>query len=331
MARPWLSIRVDLVEGGGHASIWPRPGRIFAAARRHTFAALATAIDDAFARWDRAHLHRFTPRRRHPDRPTRLEGDDDWGHAPPLTDGRRLTLGRPSGDEQFLYTFDLGDDWTHLCTVAPARIDPLQTVGNAPDTPLPYWGWARSPISTAASSTATTATPTSRPPPNSPTSRHCDRTGDPADRDAGSAPRRATDGSRTAVPGPAPEPLPRRGFVCVSTHHRWSAISARFSASTTATPDRVGVVVLATVSGGEHPHAGGELLARSARSARLAGEVHSGPRPLSPSIGDAVGRPGCRRRRRVGPASELRARGCRGCRGGTPGPRSAAFRRTRGA
>lgn len=60
MARPWLSIRVDLVEGGGHASIWPRPGRIFAAARRHTFAALATAIDDAFARWDRAHLHRFT-------------------------------------------------------------------------------------------------------------------------------------------------------------------------------------------------------------------------------------------------------------------------------
>ena len=59
MARTWLSIRVDLVEGGGHTSIWPRPGRIFAAARSHTFAALAHAIDDAFARWDRAHLHRF--------------------------------------------------------------------------------------------------------------------------------------------------------------------------------------------------------------------------------------------------------------------------------
>ena len=28
MARTWLSIRVDLVEGGGHDSIWPRPGRI---------------------------------------------------------------------------------------------------------------------------------------------------------------------------------------------------------------------------------------------------------------------------------------------------------------
>lgn len=58
MARTWLSIRVDLVDGGG-LSLWPRPGRIFAAARSHSFAHLATAIDDAFARWDRAHLHMF--------------------------------------------------------------------------------------------------------------------------------------------------------------------------------------------------------------------------------------------------------------------------------
>jgi hypothetical protein len=49
MARTWLSIRVELVEGRGER-LWPRPGRIFAAARSHTFAALATAIDDAFAR-----------------------------------------------------------------------------------------------------------------------------------------------------------------------------------------------------------------------------------------------------------------------------------------
>lgn len=40
--------------------MWPRPGRTLAAARTHTFAQLATAIDDAFARWDRAHLHEFT-------------------------------------------------------------------------------------------------------------------------------------------------------------------------------------------------------------------------------------------------------------------------------
>src|SRR5206468_2827930 len=58
MTRTWLSIRVELVEGHGE-HFWPRPGRIFAAARTHTFAQLATAIDDAFARWDRAHLHEF--------------------------------------------------------------------------------------------------------------------------------------------------------------------------------------------------------------------------------------------------------------------------------
>ena len=58
VARTWLSIRVQLVEGRGER-LWPRPGRILAAARSHTFAQLADAIDDAFARWDRAHLHEF--------------------------------------------------------------------------------------------------------------------------------------------------------------------------------------------------------------------------------------------------------------------------------
>lgn len=43
VARTWLSI-VKLIEGGGD-HFWPRPGRILAAARTHTFAQLATAID----------------------------------------------------------------------------------------------------------------------------------------------------------------------------------------------------------------------------------------------------------------------------------------------
>jgi hypothetical protein len=59
VARDWFSIRVELVGGGG-ADLWPRPGRIFAAAPAHTFKALGDAIDDAFARWDRAHLQEFT-------------------------------------------------------------------------------------------------------------------------------------------------------------------------------------------------------------------------------------------------------------------------------
>src|ERR1700704_4115732 len=56
--RTWLSIRVELVEGRGE-HYWPRPGRLFAAAGSHSYAQLANAIDDAFARWDRSRLHEF--------------------------------------------------------------------------------------------------------------------------------------------------------------------------------------------------------------------------------------------------------------------------------
>jgi hypothetical protein len=121
MARTWLSIRVDLVEGGGHESIWPRPGRIFAAARSHTFAQLATAIDDAFARWDRSHLHMFRLGE------TVLTGPVEWDEPPEgAQPSGSVRLSRLSLEEQFVYTFDLCDDWTHLCTVGaqphrPAR------------------------------------------------------------------------------------------------------------------------------------------------------------------------------------------------------------------
>ena len=37
--------------------------------------------------------------------------------------------------------FDFGDQWQHLCTVGPRRIDPLETLGIVPDRPLPYFGW----------------------------------------------------------------------------------------------------------------------------------------------------------------------------------------------
>lgn len=136
MARTWLSIRVDLVEGRGER-LWPRPGRIFAAARTHTFAHLAEAIDDAFARWDRAHLHEFSLADG-----TRLttpyDDDDDVG---PANDDRRIKLSRLAPGEHFVYVFDLGDSWTHLCTVGPERIDPLDELGIVPSLPLPYFGW----------------------------------------------------------------------------------------------------------------------------------------------------------------------------------------------
>ena len=96
MARSWLSIRVELIEGHGE-HYWPRPGRIFAAARSHTFRDLADAIDDAFARWDRSHLQEFTLASRTrlciPDPDWEVEGettenfrrrrwDDDDGQSP---------------------------------------------------------------------------------------------------------------------------------------------------------------------------------------------------------------------------------------------------------
>lgn len=58
MPRTRVSIEVQLVEGGGDHR-WTRPGRILAAATTHTFAQPATAIDDAFACGERAHLCQF--------------------------------------------------------------------------------------------------------------------------------------------------------------------------------------------------------------------------------------------------------------------------------
>jgi hypothetical protein len=117
---------------------WPRPGRIFAAAPTHSFEQLATAIDDAFARWDRSHLHEF----RFLDgmrigRPDPDFDDDD------VLDESRTRLSRLKRAEQFAYVFDFGDDWAHLCTVGPVGVDPAEVLGIVPSFPLPYFGWGQ--------------------------------------------------------------------------------------------------------------------------------------------------------------------------------------------
>lgn len=143
MARTWLSITVELIEGRGQ-HLWPRPGRTFTAARSHTFAQLADAIDDAFARWDRAHLHEFHFPHHLDDSTGGYERitvpDPDWDDDA-VTDLRTAKLSRLRAGEQFLYAFDLGDDWTHLCTVADQRVDPLDTYGITPARPVAYFGW----------------------------------------------------------------------------------------------------------------------------------------------------------------------------------------------
>jgi hypothetical protein len=137
MSGSWLSIRVDLIEGHGE-HFWPRPGRIFAAARTHTLSSSPMPIDDPFARWDRSHLQEFTLADK-----TRLSiPDPDWDLDDVVTlDFRKVKLSRLNPGDQFVYVFDLGDDWAHLCTVGPKRIDPQETLGIVPDRPLPYWGW----------------------------------------------------------------------------------------------------------------------------------------------------------------------------------------------
>ena len=140
MPTNWLSIRVELVEGRG-VRLWPRPGRVFAAAGNHTFAQFATAIDDAFARWDRAHLHQFWLA----DGIRVGEPDDDDDDPDSLLDDRRTKLDRLKASEQFVYEFDFGDSWLHLCTVGPQHIDPEETLGIVAPRPLPYWGWGSIP------------------------------------------------------------------------------------------------------------------------------------------------------------------------------------------
>ncbi len=136
----WISVNVELVEGRGERC-WPRPGRVFAAAAKHSFADLSAAIDNAFARWDRSHLHEFELADG-----TRIGmPDPEWQGDGAVEDDRIVRLARLKPGEQFVYVFDLGDDWAHLCTVGKSPLDPVETLGSVPDRPLPYLGWGAIP------------------------------------------------------------------------------------------------------------------------------------------------------------------------------------------
>ena len=133
-------MRVELLGGGLSGDLWPQPGRVFAVSTAHTFHAFAEAIDDAFARWDRAHLHQFQLPRLG-KRVTEFRYTDDIDSTQEL-DADVVILGDllQLGDE-FSYTFDLGDNWRHRCQVSEIEIDPQKELGSVPDRPLPYWGW----------------------------------------------------------------------------------------------------------------------------------------------------------------------------------------------
>ena len=134
MAENWLTIRVELLGGGG-VSCDPPPGRVMLVGPSHTFADLADAINVAFARWDHSHLHQFD-----------LADDTSIGlpdeDAPEeQVDGTVTKVASTVGvDDEFMYTFDFGDDWIHRCIVEEL-VDPDQVYGGAPPAPVPVFGW----------------------------------------------------------------------------------------------------------------------------------------------------------------------------------------------
>ncbi len=148
MARTWLSVTVELLGGRGE-ELWPWPGRIFAVGTSHTFMDLADAVNGAFARWDRSHLSIFTlaDGRIVTDLETGAEMAEsiDGPILAPLDIASARVARTVEPGEEFQYTFDLGDNWTHRCVVEKDKVDPLAVLGIRPDVPMPYWGWGTIP------------------------------------------------------------------------------------------------------------------------------------------------------------------------------------------
>jgi hypothetical protein len=131
----WLSIRVELVSGPTEDPGAP-PGRIMIASPKHTLSDFADAINLAFARWDLSHVHMFEfgDDRYMPDGD---ELEDDFLDSAGVTLG---SLGLTVGSE-FVYVFDLGDNWTHRCRIEATDLDPNEAYGVTPGKPAPIWGW----------------------------------------------------------------------------------------------------------------------------------------------------------------------------------------------
>jgi hypothetical protein len=123
---------------------------VFAVGPAHTFADLARAIDNAFARWDLSHLSVFTltDGRLVTDAATGAElATSAFGVMPTAALDIEVAKVMQTVKEgaQFRYVFDLGDDWTHCCTVDAGHIDPADVLGVIPPAPMAYWGWGTIP------------------------------------------------------------------------------------------------------------------------------------------------------------------------------------------
>jgi hypothetical protein len=129
----WMTIRVVLTRQAD--AELPQPaGRVLLAHADHSFSDLAEAIDTAFGRWDLTPLHQFEVEGR-----VLLSDADD----PEAEETEDVTLGEVGlrGGARFTYLFDLGEGWTHECTVEDIGVDPFDLAGEEPDVPVPVFGW----------------------------------------------------------------------------------------------------------------------------------------------------------------------------------------------
>ncbi|HUH08053.1 MAG TPA: hypothetical protein VML96_09630 [Egibacteraceae bacterium] len=135
----WMTIRIVLLGGTGEELEDP-PGRILVVSTDHSFLDLAEAVDSAFARWDLTPLHEFEVEGRR----LALGGDPD---DPECEDSEQVTLGEVGlrVGSRFVYIFDLGERWTHECTVTATEVDPFEVYGEEPDLPAPIFGWGTIP------------------------------------------------------------------------------------------------------------------------------------------------------------------------------------------
>jgi pRiA4b ORF-3-like protein len=138
----WRYVQVEL-EGGAGIRCDPPPGRILLVGPAHSFLQLASAIDDAFARWDVAHLHAFElPGGRRVGPPAKRPPLDL--DAPRWLDHRRAKVLRElAPGDVFTYTFDLAAAWRHRCVLLDRPVDPLAAYGGRPRRPaiVSGWGW----------------------------------------------------------------------------------------------------------------------------------------------------------------------------------------------
>ena len=111
----------------------------------HTFAGLAEAINQAFARWDLSHLHEFELA---DGQRIGFVDSEPFEDDEPVEDHAAVKVAQAVGPgEEFGFVFDFGDRWEHRCRVLADKVDPREEWGDGPlpRQPVAIWGWGSIP------------------------------------------------------------------------------------------------------------------------------------------------------------------------------------------